>query len=471
MFPRQKGICLIAKLVLPVAFFMAAAQAATYYVDTAGNDSNLGSSGAPFHTITYAYSKSTAGDSILVQPGTYTGMLTLNKNGTAGTPLTIRSVQRLGATINGGFNSSTLYCVFINNSSYNIIDGFKITNAYGTGVMMFNAHNVVLKNNEVFSNGQQTNRPNGGGGNGIYEDSLSSDNRFIANYVHDNGLLTWLDHGMYLCGINDSIVNNIVVHNRSMGLTVAGYSNISGWKVYNNVFAYNGLLPSTYGKGIDLWGDAVNNSISSIDIENNIIVGNGDYGIGTSAMSGTNNNVTIKNNIVYGNGAVSGVGQLDFTGINATEQNTIQQDPRFKNGSGTYNLSSDYQVQSGSPAINAGVNLPSLTTDFSGNPRPVGAGYDIGAYEYVAQTAISVSPASVSAATVTVRLDRLFALGSGIAIKSVSAYDLAGRCLFSMNSEISDALLARINKLSNRACILRIVDGRNQTFFRRFMGH
>lgn len=70
--------------------------ARTYYVSTTGSDSNPGTSAAPFRTITYAYSKVVAGDTILVRPGTYTDYragwaLVLDKNGTASAPITLRT--------------------------------------------------------------------------------------------------------------------------------------------------------------------------------------------------------------------------------------------------------------------------------------------------------------------------------------------------------------------------------------------
>ena len=48
------------------------AQATDYYVSTSGSDSNPGPAAQPFRTITYAYSRATAGTTIYVAPGTYT---------------------------------------------------------------------------------------------------------------------------------------------------------------------------------------------------------------------------------------------------------------------------------------------------------------------------------------------------------------------------------------------------------------
>ena len=41
----------------------------------------------------------------------------------------------------------------------------------------------------------------------------------------------------------------------------------------------------------------------------------------------------------------------------------------------------DFRLLSSSMAIDAGINV-GLTSDYLGNPVPVGGGYDIGAYEY-----------------------------------------------------------------------------------------
>jgi hypothetical protein len=69
-----------------------------------------------------------------------------------------------------------------------------------------------------------------------------------------------------------------------------------------------------------------------------------------------------------------------------TITNTIIADPKFIHGflDGT----GDYHVQTGSPAIDAGTSSNAPSTDFAGNTRPQGGGYDIGAYEYSSATQI-----------------------------------------------------------------------------------
>src|SRR5262249_37186205 len=63
------------------------ATGSTYYVATTGSDANPGTLAAPLRTITKAYSAAMAGDTIVVEPGTYTETtsdwgLHLNRSGT-----------------------------------------------------------------------------------------------------------------------------------------------------------------------------------------------------------------------------------------------------------------------------------------------------------------------------------------------------------------------------------------------------
>jgi hypothetical protein len=51
-------------------------------------------------------------------------------------------------------------------------------------------------------------------------------------------------------------------------------------------------------------------------------------------------------------------------------------DPQFVNPS-----ANDFRLQSGSPAIDAGVSLAEVGSDFNGVARPQRGAYDIGAFE------------------------------------------------------------------------------------------
>jgi hypothetical protein len=63
-------------------------------------------------------------------------------------------------------------------------------------------------------------------------------------------------------------------------------------------------------------------------------------------------------------------------GVIADGAHSLIGDPRFVDP-----LHGDYHLQIGSAAIDHGVDA-GIYTDLDGNPRPIGLGFDIGAYEY-----------------------------------------------------------------------------------------
>ncbi len=170
-----------------------------------------------------------------------------------------------------------------------------------------------------------------------------------------------------------------------------------GVKVYNSLFTSNGKA------GISvIWGHEYD-----CDVAYNTIVGNGfaassgEARIGAVVLSeGYNTNVqdnivvsnavgidcdacsyTPNNNLVWGN-------TTDYVNDASASSSDISEDPLFLDaGEGDYHLSSS------SPAIDAGVD-PGLGvfTDFDGEIRPQGGGYDIGYDEYaVSATELVIS--------------------------------------------------------------------------------
>jgi hypothetical protein len=103
----------------------------------------------------------------------------------------------------------------------------------------------------------------------------------------------------------------------------------------------------------------------SATLQNSIAISTGDdITIATGkTVTGTSN--------MFGDAAKAGAGT--YTDVAGTQWNA---DPLFVS-------TSDFHLQSTSPAINAGVDV-GLTTDYTGRPLPVGAGFDMGALEYSA---------------------------------------------------------------------------------------
>jgi uncharacterized repeat protein (TIGR02059 family) len=140
-----------------------------------------------------------------------------------------------------------------------------------------------------------------------------------------------------------------------------------GIYILNNVF-YNGTTPSS-ASGVEIWIDG---TCRNVFVQNNIFQGLTNASVWF--RSGTISNVTIQNNIAYGNGN-SNNPMTTVTPANYTYATAIKSNPLFVS-------SSDFHLQSTSPAINAGIFIttPTILTDYDGvtisNPP------EIGAYEY-----------------------------------------------------------------------------------------
>jgi hypothetical protein len=122
--------------------------------------------------------------------------------------------------------------------------------------------------------------------------------------------------------------------------------------------------------GMIIPGDAFNN----LTITNNIFQGFGTRPI--DIIGATKDYLLIQNNIYYGNGSNSALIH-DGTPTHYTNSGSLTSNPLF------ITAGSDFHLQAGSPAINAGVN-EGLTLDYEGST--VNNPPEIGAYEYGSST-------------------------------------------------------------------------------------
>lgn len=180
-------------------------------------------------------------------------------------------------------------------------------------------------------------------------------------------------------GGGDPATGNIVRNTRIHDISRAGDTRVNGILVaapgnfiYNNLI-YNITYTYTAGNagiyvdvgdgtptpGNSIWNNTIaNNTTDGINLNNGVI------------------STTIQNNIVFGN---SNDVINPTPGSGTTTNNLVGTDPLF------VTPYTDLHLKSGSPAIDAGVTISQVTTDFDGNPRPdaVGTNPDIGAYEHV----------------------------------------------------------------------------------------
>jgi hypothetical protein len=360
------------------------AYGATLYVSTSGNDSNPGTSSQPFRTIVGAYGHASAGTTIIVQAGTYTDYnsgwgIHLGKSGSASSPITLKS-EVPGAAVIDGLNASDRNVAVYIDGSYNIVDGFEIKNGPNGGVTIWANNNQILNCN-IHNNGNPASSSTQGH-DGVYSDEATSGNIYRANYIHDNGRTgSNLDHGLYLCGKNEVVLNNVLRANAANGLQVAGYNTVANMKVYNNVMAYNGA------NGIVLW-----QSLNGVDIKNNIFYQNGHHAIGSWDAHGSG--VNIDHNIAYGNAQ----GDFNYTdgGSDYSYNNvsTISSDPQLANTSWS---AFDPHLKSGSPGVQSALNLYStFTTDMAGNQRQSSGAWDVGVYKFGSTSSSDTTPPTVS---------------------------------------------------------------------------
>jgi len=342
------------------------------YVSMTGSDSNPCTSSAPCRTINRADSLATPGTTVHVAAGNYTGPFRATHSGTASAHLVFVSDQKWGAKISAtGLGSGA---TFRSDGSYVEIRGFDVSGDGPDGILN-NGSFVLLVGNRVHN--VTDTGCYGGGGLHSWGNHAISNVQFIGNLVHDIGNPDSSSpcnqvHAIYEENPHGLIVDNIVY--RASGYGIHLWHGASDALVANNTSFNNRESGIVIGGG-DSGVTTGNNNTACF---NNIAYNNSKYGITQQGVFGPNN--VFVNNLIYGNawGAVSGL----------SETRTVTADPLFVNYNPTG--TGDYHLQSGSPAMGAGVGAapagtnPGLTLgyDFDGNSRPVSGRYDVGAYEH-----------------------------------------------------------------------------------------
>ena len=206
--------------------------------------------------------------------------------------------------------------------------------------------------------------------------------------------------GMNMYGAEFSVTNNVIegfyygirIENQNVG-------DISGNIIRNNdlgiafiespgITIHDNLILNNSEAGVKLF------SFSEPDIVHNTIVGNG-FGVTLENSGGIfsrdgHNFETIQNNIIVSNNAGLNIrvanadnhhnlvwGNVqNYVGAATAASGDLSLDPRFVNPA-----DKDYRLWDDSPAIDCGVDWSEMASDFAGNPRPVGTGPDLGAFE------------------------------------------------------------------------------------------
>jgi parallel beta-helix repeat protein len=396
------------------------AVAADYFVKNGGSDGADGLTLATaWATLGHTAGVVNPGDTVHVQNGSYQGF-DLERPGSPGNPITF--VADGTAVQITADNGTTPDGINVENTHDVVIDGFIVndrtragirvaesqfvtvrnchTGHNGTwGIFSGHAYDFTIENNETYESQTQ---------HGIYV-SNSGDRPIIrGNIVHDNyanGIHMNGDASEEDPGEDGLISNALVERNVIYGNGVGGGSGINMDGVTDSV-VQNNLLYDNHASGISLYQiDGATGSTNNL-VVNNTIIEASDARWCVNINTGSTGNHVI-NNILYNYHSFHGVISIDSSSRPSfvSDYNSVMD--RFSTDQGDTVIglaawqalgydahsfiatptdlfvvpTSDFHLSATSPALDTGTVNQAPSEDLDGNPRPVGTGVDVGAYE------------------------------------------------------------------------------------------
>lgn len=412
--------------VMALLLFVSSAFSANYIVSPSGNDA---SSGGPWKTLQKAATTALAGDTVIVENGTYNGFVCETNSGTSTKRIVFRARNKGAAVVNaplGTGSEGSKDGIVIAGMGFITIDGFEVTGAPRAGISIigFNEDGSDATDNNIRNCWSHN---NGGTATAGRHDGIFTG--FARNItIENNTVNNNTEHGIYVSNAADNpIIRGNTSHDNTANgiqinadLSTGGDGLISNWLIENNVVyantgaaginldgAINGILRNNllYNNtkaGITLFqGDGAEASHDNLVVNNTVYNPNGSRAA-LQVADGANNNI-IFNNILY-SGSGDGLEVQTVTGLvhdynlvskySGTTASAHESSPA---GSGLFASpsSSDYKLSNNSAALNSGTATLSgksaPSTDILGSPRPVGTGIDRGCYEMPLQSIINTS--------------------------------------------------------------------------------
>jgi hypothetical protein len=390
-------------------------------------------------TFAQAAAAAQSGDTVQVQPGTYTNFdvkwyadnLTIQA---VGGPVVL---DEFGYAIS---NEKGIFDIIGNNA---VVQGITFENAHDFGD---NGHNYAGIRDEgsgltlnacTFLNNDEglLVTPLGSGVSNVFvEYSVFSNNGFGDGYSHNlyvnqvNSFTleyssttdSYYGHDVKSRALNNYLLYNFIGDSGSgpsdqaalVDLPDGGNSYLIGNVIHKGSSAANGTMIDSNVEGYD--DSTQENPTQLLEVVNNTVVNDRSSGSDVLVFGSQTAPVDLINNLFSGQGEG---GTAIYSGQNGApaapatnESNLAELDPGFVNAAGL-----NYELTAGSAAIDAGVN-PTTINGFSltptneyvavanTEPRPVAGPLDIGAYEFVPagnQPPTVATPAATSAASVT----------------------------------------------------------------------
>ena len=403
---------------LAALLFLASPTFATdYFVKIGGNDGLDGQSlPNAWATLGHAADVVNPGDTVHVEDGSYTGFY-LSRSGTAGHPITFVAD---GANVQiTADNGTTPDGINVEGAAYVVIDGFTVNNRTRAGIRVAISQFVTVRNCHTGYNGRwgifsgfadDFSIENNEAHHSVVEHGIYVSNSCVrpiirSNIAHDNHANGIHMNGDLSQGGNGLIADALVERNIIYGNGAGGGSGINMDGVINSIVRDN-LLYDNHASGISLYRiDAATGSTGNV-VVNNTIVNASDGRWCVNINSGSTGN-TVLNNILYNLHPFRGAITIDASSRAGfvSDYNSVMD--RFSTDTGDTIIDlpswqalgydahsfiatpaqlfvapgSDFHLLASGPAVDSGTATDSPAFDLDGNPRPVGAGVDVGAYE------------------------------------------------------------------------------------------
>jgi parallel beta-helix repeat protein len=413
----RESVAVAVFALLFVVAFTRESVAAEYWVAPAGSNANSGLSPAQaWATLVHASNQVGAGDTVRVLPGNYQGFY-LSTSGAPGSPITFLA-DAPGVNIVAD-NPITPDGINVEGADHVVIDGFTVTGRTRAGIRAALSDFVTVRNCTAGDNGRwgiftgftddlliENNETYGSVlEHGIYVSNSCDRPTVRGNLIYDNHA-----NGIHLNGDEsqggDGLIESALIEDNVIyGNGVGGGSGINGDGLVASVIR-NNLLYDNHASGISLYRiDAAAGATGNLVVNNTII--NASDGRWCVNITGGSTGNTLRNNILYNHHSFRGAITIDASSLAgfSSDYNAVISRFSTNGGSTVMNLASwqalgydtnsfvstpaalfvapgsDFHLSPGSPAIDAGTSSGAPARDIEGNPRPVGGGYDIGAYE------------------------------------------------------------------------------------------